>query len=696
MHRGPGGSRPPVSRVVAHRVALPCLMSLVSLGVSTLPAAETPDEASPRDIGLIERSGTRLAQIDITVLGEPEVLAGLTAEDFRIKVNLTKIKEFRLDRLCPIDDAVLRRAAVKTNGAESPARDALPRISPTPSYLFYFDQPYLTMPGRFRAIELAREMVAELLEDGGRIMIVSNGRQLEVIAPFGTDETVLLEALDGLVNDRDQWDLWAHEEQSRVDNVIRTLNEGDSLHRAVGLARRYQIAESVQSERNMRRLDVTLGQFIGLDVPKSVIYFADTLRSNPGEHYLSFFGTLLNMTNPTLGVMDQATFAGGLVFDNVVNQAAANGIRLYPVLAEGLGSPLDNVVMSSAASAATRTVTSSSRVRLEDVYETLNNMAAETGGNAFLYGSSAKKVVERIRNDSSCVFLASFDPSGFREDVPLRVIVEARRDDIRIRSRGRMVFQSESARLVSSLLQAFNEPGTIRDPVSIYAAMVPTGYSRGEYSALLQLKMPGTPLQGSTWDLGASLTAAHKVQQETSGRVAVGGPNVPVILESEWRFKPGAYDLVAVGHEASTNLIATDQITLDWPDPNSGPATICPISLLQPSAGAFLRSDELRNEGSVARTPGETVISGLPTALVGLVCRGRHLKGPLEIERELVGQKSVEFDPVLFEDREERCVQLRDLVPAHTLGGGAYNYVVRLVRDGETLGEQNRGFEVVE
>ena len=61
---------------------------------------ETAQADEPRRVGLVERAGTRLAQLDITVIGSPEAIATFGAGDLEIKINRREILEFRLDRLC--------------------------------------------------------------------------------------------------------------------------------------------------------------------------------------------------------------------------------------------------------------------------------------------------------------------------------------------------------------------------------------------------------------------------------------------------------------------------------------------------------------------------------------------------------------------------------------------------------------------
>ena len=57
---------------------------------------------------------------------------------------------------------------------------------------------------------------------------------------------------------------------------------------------------------------------------------------------------------------------------------------------------------------------------MRDVEGTLDSLASETGGAAFFHGEAAGAIAKRIQTDFSCLYVASFDPSRFDEDAPLR------------------------------------------------------------------------------------------------------------------------------------------------------------------------------------------------------------------------------------------------------------------------------------
>jgi hypothetical protein len=80
--------------VIARTSAVAIGMALAAAGL----AADAPEP--PHDIGLMERATTRLAQIDVTVSGSKDAIAGLTAADFEVRVNRKVVPNILVDDLC--------------------------------------------------------------------------------------------------------------------------------------------------------------------------------------------------------------------------------------------------------------------------------------------------------------------------------------------------------------------------------------------------------------------------------------------------------------------------------------------------------------------------------------------------------------------------------------------------------------------
>jgi len=671
------------------RNGIAVLAVLLIAGTSEAPRAAE----EPKRIGLVEKASTHLAQIDVTLSGKPEILETLGPDDFTVRVLFRKIRGVIVDRVC-------QPAAQQPQG-DSPAAASVPPVaraipvrSRPATYLFYYDQTHLTMTGRQRALDLSREIIPKVITGEATGMIVSSARELATIAPLTSSSPKLLEALGRLEKDRAQWSPYATLEESRVDEVLKILDDPmGGLHQAIGRARFYQAEETWEMQKSMNRLSMVMGALADVDPPKAVFYFADTMRSRPGGHFLSLFSDADQKYDSADQLQADASF-GSMAMDRIITEAAAHGIRFYPIEAQGLVSLSMSQGIGFGASYFANNSKLPSSVRIHDAQDTLSAMALETGGQAFLNGVVGAKIANRVLKDLSCVFLLSFDASGLQLDEPLPISVQVGKPGVSVQARGRLVIQSESSRLTSRILAAFSTPQVTRSDVPLEVRLIPTGYAGGSFGALVQLLVPASKYPGASWDLGASVVSHGKVGADSSTRLEVSAAGVPLVFEQEMRFAPGEYEIVAVAHETSTDQISSKQAEGAWPDLRDVPAAVGPFAVLQPMAGLFRRNGSTLGRGFAARGENQPVRPEDPTAFVTLVCRGAGQKGSLRAERKLVGETSVNFDPQNLDLGGEPCAQIRDLVPAKTMGAGEFRYEVRVLKGDQEIARGERKFIV--
>jgi hypothetical protein len=667
---------------------VPAVTAAVVLALAFSPTRAQEDE--PRESGLIEETGARLVQIDATLTGPAEVLDSLTSEDFRLKVGLKWVTEFEVDKLCH-DAPELDLAEV----AEMDDEEILVRPRLAISFVFYFDQPHLTQTGRGRAMHLARELVDKLIVDGNRGMIVSGADKIKSYGDLTGDPITLLKAINTLEEDRDQWDTYASLEYRRLLDIMEEMPQTGSgtagrvdLHRALNLARLYYSEELWRAERDNRRFSMVLGRIAGLDGPKVVIYFADNMRTRAGMHYLDLFGAAqkgriiqefgadgfdVNRYSSVSG----STLGALTTFDQVVDKASAYGIRLYTVQAEGL-------VM-----AGDQNVPTTNRVR--DAQDTLRDFALETGGTAFLNGVRATKIAQQISNDLECLYIVSFDPEGFDHDRSLAVKLFVDQPEVKVKVRGRVVVQSESSRLTSELLAAYANPGAGEADVPVRATVIPTGYDDGIFHALVQVRLPGSQVPAATWDLGASVVSRGDAR-DTSGRLTVSAPDAPVILQTTMEFRPGPFEVVAVAHNITTDVVTSRQLEGEWPRPNAELASVGPIAVVQKTRGAILKNGKVRKSGIVAYAEDEPVDPEIAARLVATVCKSSDQKGKLRVSRVLLGQSEVSFPDLMIDLGKDQCALIQDVIPAGTMTSGVFRYQVRVLDRNDELAVAERKF----
>jgi hypothetical protein len=231
--------------------------------------------------------------------------------------------------------------------------------------------------------------------------------------------------------------------------------------------------------------------------------------------------------------------------------------------------------------------------------------------------------------------------------------------------------------------------------VTVRGVMIPTGFQDGQYSVMIQGATEGSPLPDATWDIEAALDAPGRSPEKLSSQVQAPDPDVPVVLELPLVVRPGEYGLTLVAREKTAGQSGTVQIRERWPDPVKSAATVTPVVLLQPARGAFVRGESARTQGALAVVDDTPVQTGLPTALVSVVCRGPGVTDRVRVERTLEGAVRLDLEPILLEPGEDPCAQVRDLIQPGTLGPGHFRYEVRVVRGDIRIGGGLREFEAV-
>jgi VWFA-related protein len=677
-------------------------IAVAALASASIPAA--PENEKPQDVGLMERTSARLAQIDVTVSGPKSAIVGLTAADFEVKLNERLVPNVIVDALCGTPARVMAeapetQAPPAAPGTPPPAAPPPAKAAPI-TYLVYFDQPHLTQAGRRSSIDAAREMLPKLMAGGNRAMVISNSKDLRTLVPMTTDESKIDAALAAMITDNRDFDDYASTEETRMAEVVTEIS--NDLDKALRLARRYAQEERSRQERDLGRLRIVLGRLSDLDPPKAVLYFADTMRQNAGEHYMSFFSAAVTQERngtPTAdaGEAQLAGSTGGLVLDRVVNEAAAYGIRFYTVEGQGMSGPSSLIqssgspfTMAAARGTGNQATPQYNTQRTKDSQGTLVAMAAETGGRSFLNGVQPAKMTAQILDDLSCVYLLSFDPRGFVEDQPLAVSVKVSRPKVKTTVRGRLVIQSDSNRLTSRLLSAYAAPAAKDSTVALRVGLIPVSYKDGRYQARVQVSVPPSNIPGLTWDLGASVVTRGTVGQEGSGRISVANPGVPVAWEKDMEFAAGDYDLIAVGHESTTDELTSKEVRGSWPNIDEAAATVGPIAVSQPAKGGFLRDGTSRTSGAVVLGEADPLRADAPTAVITLVCRAKDQKKPLTVVRTLIGDSETPVGSTAVDMGDDRCAQILDFIRPKTLGAGSYRFLVTVARGGEELARGER------
>jgi hypothetical protein len=122
--------------------------------------------------------------------------------------------------------------------------------------------------------------------------------------------------------------------------------------------------------------------------------------------------------------------------------------------------------------------------------------------------------------------------------------------------------------------------------------------------------------------------------------------------------------------------------------------TLSVPALAQPQTGGIVMDGKVRSSGIVIRGDGNPVDPRTSAAFVTAVCLEGKGDAVYRAERRIVGDREVSFASRRLSPDDGRCVQIRDLVAANSLGAGRLTYVVRIFSGDDEIASQELPFDV--
>jgi hypothetical protein len=706
------------------------------------PPVRAEDAAAPAPLnpGLTEGVESRLVQFELRVSRKGIPVRGLSAQDLDVELDGKPLARFTLDDMC--------------TGA--PATEAAAQATRPGSFVFYFDDPELTVEGRLRALAVARLIAPALLAKGNDLMVLRNGASLRAETKWTRDAAEITAALDRIASDpghRDSLQAATNEQHAerlleRAQELVResemqqqeafaTANSefanggrfrdsGDSgggmsapsggggqssggyptpgWRRAANdtttyakrgtqavddLVREFESVvenELQRSERDIERMRGAVRALALRGSPKGLVYFADTLRRDPGgviQRALKSVPEFTSMNRGDRGSTGPRALAavsswnadGALTA--LVRDAATYGVRFYAVEGRGLGMASDWVQSSQ---------------------DTLAGLALETGGLFFVNGIAGRGIAESIAADQSCWYLVSFDPSGLDTDRTFDLGVWPKKLGLHVQTGSGLVIPSRVTLTEARLLAAhLGDSGFEDRPLSL--SVYPIGGTAKLLQVLAQVRLTkgdAPEALDATWEIGVEVVSRRRVVAHNSNRVTWHGNGQPPVYQTSLALPAGPYEIVAVAYEKATDSVRVGRVHGTWSPSPSDRVTLSVTAVAQPQRGGIVQDGKVKDTGIVVRGAGNLVDPRQPVAIVTTACVAGSKDTVLRAERSIVGESEVSFAPMELPSDEDRCVQIRDLVAARSLGAGRMTYFVRILSGSAEIASQEISFDVAD
>ena len=503
------------------RASLPCLLLSVVAIHGAAAAAQAAPPLPPRATASVELS---LSNLDVVVTdAKGNAVHGLVASDFEIlhdgrPVELTNFSEIRLEGAA----AEKPSKSAPTAGAMTAVAPAATRATrPRRRVVIFFDRLYLPDPGVRKALfDSLRSLVADTLEEGDDVMIVTWERSIRTVLPFTDDLDALEPSLERIERRAArkspeaaesallEWETsWFQSQEA--DPRVGGSAGGSELTQEI-LARQAYF-EMKGKTAALKGLAATLG---GVEGRKTLVLVSNRFSRFPGLEFL--IGS-----RPDPGALEDAKRRAQdarKLLEEITQAANANGVTLYglfPDAFEGtaLPSAADSATTSpawehpnfdysdvgggrGAPAAPARPPPAANGpalgVRrdalLQNEVEALDVVASATGGIALTGSGNVGRLVERVSRDLESWYSLGY-PSRPGTGRTASVSVRVKGRDLTVRTRRSIVEKSVEEQMSDRVLAHLFQPDE-RARIPISASIAGSTPGKGKHVLRIEVRIP--------------------------------------------------------------------------------------------------------------------------------------------------------------------------------------------------------------
>lgn len=412
------------------KVAFPCAV-LVALAL-TLSGQPAP---------LIETYEVRVTSIEVVVTdssGKP--IRGLDRSRFKVLEDgvpqeITNFSEVDL-------------AGVATTEVDEDALTVRPDVAVRHVQIF-IDEYSVDPFQRKQALDDLRRTLDLTLSEGDEVSIVRWTRRLKVELPFTRDLERACDTLERIRSEGAQGASFAQQRREAATRIDGLVGMGS----AIGYAAAYQDAlmqarfYSEELRDNLRTLaddmKSALSSMGGLNGRKVMIFVGESLPRNPGIEIFEIadraFEPFLGRAADSRGQALQRSES--LTIELIARAANANGVSFYAVSSGNLASGRNAVESTPLLG-----LESVQMLTFNNNANTLQQIAAATGGATSLHTNTLDSMLTRLANDLQSYYSIGYRPAG-SDDRVRKIAVTVDVDDAVVRTRSAFVAKSTEEEL---------------------------------------------------------------------------------------------------------------------------------------------------------------------------------------------------------------------------------------------------------
>ena len=421
-------------------------------------AAERPDEAS----AFGDVVDVQLINVEVWVTdrkGRP--VTGLTAADFEVledgrPVEISHFAEVR--ERAPAADGAIAPLASTGPPAEANRDDGAGHL------VIYFDELHLGIQGRQRLVKDLRKFLAAQRVEPERILILRQGDDLSLAAPFSSSAEEIAEAVSRFAKPSGRSTQASTEKDLQLAS-LKTLWQARRQVRnpcpafvasAMAGIESYAAQARVRVETTLQHLSDVSTFLAGVPGVKTLLYLSDSLDLRPGADLVNFVDAICPLRDHGFGVPSFALSSGlGQALSDLTRHANTNRVTIYTLQASGLRTDtffgadqqtVDRVEMDGSKRFA--------RARKSNDRDGMVVLASETGGRAIFNQGRFDDDFEKIRREMGSYYSLAYAPLHDGDGLMHSIEVEVTRPKTSVRHRQAYRDKSAEERMTERLHSA--------------------------------------------------------------------------------------------------------------------------------------------------------------------------------------------------------------------------------------------------
>jgi VWFA-related protein len=398
---------PPKGGHYGRHFAVSALVLALAAG-SAGPSAQQQPPDQPR---FESSTGVTIVSVDVVVRDSAgNVVRGLTAKDFIVsedgkpqQISTFSFQEIaaaapgsqaNIQLLDGLEDKVRAEAAkavsVSANTPETAATAAVPNVNNQRMWMIVLDVSSMQPDDVQRAVEDAREWVSEKMTTADLVALITIGTRINVLSDFTTSKEDVLAAIQAL----------AYNEGTEVnpEAIATAASEAEAAASTETAATEVDIFQEFNNDVRLRLLKTLCQELAPIQQKKALLYFSAGMNRSGGDNQIELRSatSTCNRGNVSIYPIDtrglQATAAGG--------GASSRGNGRSLLTGGGMGG----------------------FARINQSQETLNTLAADTGGRAFTATNDFGDAFDRVQNDLAAYYLLGYSSTNPARDGKFRSI----------------------------------------------------------------------------------------------------------------------------------------------------------------------------------------------------------------------------------------------------------------------------------